>query len=102
MRSLYEGSSGYSSGALEYITAAWDEEDVYATPTRVPAMIVVGNGQEYEADVIGRGMVTYINVPLKSNTKYTIITRYDINNDIDPTQVSNACVFTKGHLQFPY
>ena len=95
-RPLYNGTSGYFDGAVEYITAAWDEEDVYATPTsRVPEVIVVGRGDQYEADVSSRGTITYTNVPLRSNTQYTIFTRYDIRNDVNPGQVSKVQVFSK-------
>ena len=77
-RNVYNDAGVYSRGASYYITGAWDEEGVAAG--RVPDMIVVGDGTEYEVDVSGI-RITYINVRLGASTDYTIFTRYDLEND---------------------
>jgi hypothetical protein len=75
---IYNNAQAYFSGAPYYITAAWDEEDVYAG--RVPAGIVVGDEIVHIVDTSG-GPVIYTNVGLRSNTQYTIFTRYDLMSD---------------------
>ena len=82
-RSNYNDAQSYSDEASSYITAAWDEEDVYAG--RVPSRITVGDGTTYMVDVLG---VQIYNAPLKSNTEYSIFTRYDIANELNPGEVS--------------
>jgi hypothetical protein len=84
---LYNNAQAYFSGAPYYITAAWDEEDVYAG--RVPARIVVGDGVVYNMVDTSRGPITYTNVELRSNTQYTIFTRYDLMSD-DESDVSGG------------
>ena len=82
-RSNYNDARPYSNEASSYITAAWDEEDVYAH--RVPSKITVGDGTTYMVDVFE---VQIYNAPLKSNTEYSIFTRYDIANELNPGEVS--------------
>jgi hypothetical protein len=83
---LYNNAQAYFSGAPYYITAAWDEEDIYTG--RVPAGIIIGDGIVYIVDTSG-GPVTYTNVGLVLNTQYNIFTRYDIMSD-DNFGVSNG------------
>jgi hypothetical protein len=71
----YNSVLEFSAGVQAYITAAWDENDVYSG--MVPTTLTVGDGKEYPA-----GGVTYRNVPLMTNTQYTIFTRYDIASDV--------------------
>jgi hypothetical protein len=71
----YNSVMEFSTGIQAYITAAWDENDVYSGV--VPTTLTVGDGKEYPA----RG-VRYINVPLMTGTEYTIFTRYDIASDV--------------------
>ena len=47
--SVYNTAGPYSDGDTSYITAAWDENDVYADG--VPNQIFVGNGEVYAATV---------------------------------------------------
>ena len=44
---------------------------------KVLDMIVVGDRTEYKVDV----RITYINVRLGARTEYTILTRYDLENE---------------------
>ena len=81
-QSAYDDARAYVPDAPNpyYIAAAWDEQDVIAS--RVPNSFTVGNSTKdsYVVHVQGR-TTTYINVPLKSDTKYSIFVRYDIYND---------------------
>ena len=54
---------------------------------RVPSRITVGDGTTYMVDVFGEQIIIY-NAPLKSNTEYSIFTRYDIANELNPGEVS--------------
>ena len=83
-RSNYNDAQSYSDEDSSYITAAWDEEDVYTG--RVPRRITVGDGTTYMVDVFGEQII--YNAPLKSNTEYSIFTRYDIANELNPREVS--------------
>lgn len=77
-RARYNNATAYTNGAQFYITAAWDEDDVDAG--RVPSVFTVGNNSQYEA--IFNGISTrFVNIPLKSDTQYTIFTRYDVASD---------------------
>lgn len=73
-----------SSSRPYYITAAWDEESIYAQ--EVPSFFTVGRGEEFEALTPSRTpgesvSVTYTNVALNSDTSYAIFVRYDIENE---------------------
>ena len=86
-RTVYDTASPYSEGSDFYIAAAWDEQTINAG--RVPPAITVGDGSEYRTE---KGPI-YTNVPLKPNFLYTIFTRYDIYNDVNPNQVSILTLF---------
>ena len=85
----FQDNTVYTEGAEVYVTAAWDEEDIY-NDRGVPESIVVGRGNSYLADIESRGEVEFMNVPLKPNREYVIYTRYDIRNEINPTEVSHS------------
>ncbi len=80
-RSVYNDVPPYSDGVSSYITAAWGEADIYND--NVPQVLQVGNDGEFPA----MGTV-YHNVPLRSNTEYSILTRYDIRNEVEGGEVS--------------
>ena len=75
--STYDQAGPYMLGATSYITAAWNEEDVYTG--RVPAEIVIGDDIFYVI-LLKNTAVGYRNVPLKSGTLYSFFTRYDVQN----------------------
>ena len=83
--STYDQARPYIQSTPFYITAAWDEEDVYLD--RVPVEIVIGDDQVYDVNLRGT-TVGYRNVPLKSGTLYSFFTRYDIQNEQNENQVS--------------
>ena len=61
-----------------YITAAWDSDSL----NRIPNLFTVGEGDSFTATPPGeRDVVDYENVPLRSNTEYSIFVRYDIENE---------------------
>ena len=70
----FNNAQPYSEGASFYITAAWGEEDIYAE--QVPPILMVGDDM-----VFAVSNTAYRNVPLRSNTRYSIRTRYDIRNE---------------------
>ena len=73
---VYDNARPFSSNIPYYIAAGWGEQEVYAG--RVPSRLRVGDGSTYRV-----GSIEYKNVPLDSNTQYSIFTRYDIRNDIE-------------------
>ena len=73
-KTSYNDAGPYTGGSTFYITAAWGEEDIYNNA--VPRLLTVGDRSVFT--VIN---VNYVNQPLKSDTKYSIFTRYDIMND---------------------
>lgn len=75
----YDDVGPYVSPNQPYVAAAWDDVQ------RIPESILVGDGSDFIA-----GGVTYRNVPLNSNTRYTVLARIEIVSD-DPTMV-NASV----------
>ena len=81
---LCDNAPPFTTGTGCYITAAWDEEDIYTG--RVPERLVVGDGQSFQ--VANEGGTSYINAPLAPDTAYSVFTRYDIRNEANPTQVS--------------
>ena len=83
--SVYNTAGPYSNGDSSYITAAWDEHSVYRG--LVPTLIVVGDEVFYTATVEGM-RVTYRNIALRSDTRYEFFTRYDIENELNPAEVS--------------
>ncbi len=93
-QSSFNDAVAYSPGAAYYITAAWDEEDVYSN--RVPSEIAVGDGSVFTPDIFGNE-VEYINQPLRSNTRYTIFTLYDIRNEANPTEVRELLMWPELH-----
>ena len=82
--SVYNTAGPYSDGDSSYITAAWDEDSV--SGGLVPGLIVVGDGVVYIATV-GGTEVMFRNVALRSNTQYSLFTRYDIANELDADSV---------------
>ena len=66
----------YMEGAMAYITAAWNEQQVQSN--MVPREFIIGDGS-----TVGG----YINVPLQSNTQYGYFIRYMIENDADAADV---------------
>ena len=82
--SVYNTAGPYSNGDSSYITAAWDEDSVYGG--LVPSLIVVGDGVVYIATVGGTRV--YRNIALRSDTRYEFFTRYDIENELNPAEVS--------------
>ena len=95
--STYNNVPPYMPGGsnLVYVAAAWDEGEINAS--RVPSVFTVGNSSQdtYTVQVYGRS-TTYTNVRLSPDTDYTILVRYDIDNDnIGGTEVSSMlCVCT--------
>ena len=76
----YHNLKPYMEGAMAYITAAWNEEQIQSN--LVPDEFTIGDGLMYG---------DYTNVPLKSNTKYGYFIRYMIENDANVTNV--RCYF---------
>jgi hypothetical protein len=72
----YRNLKPYTEGAMAYITAAWNEEQVQSN--MVPREFIIGDGVTYGG---------YTNVPLKSNTRYGYFIRYMIENDANATNV---------------
>ena len=96
--STYNNVPPYMPGGsnLVYVAAAWDEGEINAS--RVPSVFTVGNSSQdtYTVQVNGRS-TTYTNVRLSPDTDYTILVRYDIDNDnIGGTEVSfhAVCVYS--------
>lgn len=72
----YHDLKPYTEGAMAYITAAWNEEQVQSN--MVPHEFTIGDGSTFG---------DYTNVPLQSNTRYGYFIRYVIENDADTTNV---------------
>lgn len=72
----YHDLKAYMEGAMAYITAAWNEEQIQSN--LVPDEFTIGDGSSYGG---------YSNVPLKSNTQYGYFIRYMIENDANVTNV---------------
>lgn len=72
----YRDLKPYTEGAMAYITAAWNEEQVQSD--EVPHEFTIGDGSTFG---------DYTNVPLQSNTQYGYFIRYMIENDADATNV---------------
>ena len=73
----YPDLKPYEDGAMAYITAAWNEQQVQSN--EVPSDFTIGDGLLYGGD--------YVNAPLQPNTQYGYFIRYLIENDVDPTAV---------------
>ena len=85
-KTSYNEAGPYTGGSTFYITAAWGEEDIYNGA--VPPLLTVGDRSVFT--VTTPTNVNYVNQPLKSDTKYSIFTRYDIMNDADDSMVSSS------------
>ena len=73
----YNDVGPYVNSDQPYVAAAWsDAKDIPSTP------FVVGDGSQTTVDG-----VTYINVPLRSNTQYAALVRVEIVSD-NPDMVS--------------
>ena len=84
---VYDDARPFSSNISYYIAAAWGEQEVYAG--RVPSRLRVGDGSTYSV-----GSVEYRNVPLNSNTQYSIFTRYDIHSGATLVRIIDLSVLT--------
>ena len=68
-QAVYDNAGPYTNDAFYYITAAWSRENI----SRVPESYTVGDGSRTLAN-----MMVYTNTNLKSNTRYGIFIRIDI------------------------
>ncbi len=92
-KSFYDDAQPFTEGGPPfYITAAWDEEDIYSG--RVPATLLVGDNGFFLVRT-GSTETEYKNAPLKPGTLYSILTRYDIENDANPARVSKKLKFVE-------
>ena len=66
-QAVYDNAGPYTNYASYYITAAWARENI----SRVPESYTVGDGSR-------TNMMVYTNAKLKSNTRYEIFIRIDI------------------------
>ena len=72
-QSTYSDATSYQAGDTYYITAAWDKETI----DNVPAVFAIGDGSVTVANGI-----TYENVKLKPDSRYSVFVRIDIQSDI--------------------
>ena len=77
----YMNLKPYMEGAMAYITAAWNEQQVQSN--MVPREFTIGDGS-----TIGG----YTNEPLQSNTHYGYFIRYMIENDTDAGNVRHYLI----------
>ena len=70
-QAVYDDAGPYTNDASYYITAGWAGENV----SRVPESYTVGDGSSTLAN-----MMVYTNAKLKSNTRYGIFIRIDIQS----------------------
>ena len=90
----YLNPGPYVKEAEAYVAAAWDEDAINSPQNLIPLFFMVGNNSMIEA-----GGQRYTNPPLKSFTEYTIFVRYDIRNDMDPSNVScTSCMLGIGYI----
>ena len=66
-QAVYDNAGPYTNDAFYYIAAAWARENI----SRVPESYTVGDGSR-------TNMMVYTNAKLKSNTRYGIFIRIDI------------------------
>ena len=85
---VYNIAGVLPDGNSAYITAAWDEDDIYRGG--VPIQITIGDYGVYIASVRGTTM-RFTNRGLSFNTRYSIFTFYDIRNDFNDSGVSQLC-----------
>ena len=68
-QAVYDNAGPYTNDAFYYIAAAWARENI----SRVPESYTVGDGSRTLAN-----MMVYTNAKLKSNSRYGIFIRIDI------------------------
>ena len=81
----YPNLTSYMEGAMAYITAAWNEQQVQSD--EVPSTFTIGNPS------LTGGDPEYANVALQPNTRYGYFIRYEIENDADAGNVRH-CLLT--------